>query len=81
MGFPAPPAAPMTHGSGTLHRVGRSGVSTNPAAVLVRPVSSLWRLRVRISLDLLVTLAVTALAIGLAVAYQLVGRWSRRDGA
>ena len=49
--------------------------------MLVRPIASLWRLRARITLDLLVTLGVTALAIGLAVAYQAVGRWSRRSGA
>jgi hypothetical protein len=61
--------------------VGRSGASSGPAAAIVRPVSGLWRLRARITLDLLVTLSVAALAIGLAVAYQLVGRWARRSGA
>jgi hypothetical protein len=49
--------------------------------VIVGPIAGLWRLRARITLDLLVTLAVTAFAIGLAVAYQVVGRWSRRAGA
>jgi hypothetical protein len=33
------------------------------------------------TLDLLVTLGVTFLAVGLAVGYQLVGRWARRGGA
>jgi hypothetical protein len=60
--------------------VGRSGASS-PSAVIVRPLGSLWRLRARVTLDLLVTLGVTAFAIGLAVAYQLVGRWARRSGA
>ena len=47
----------------------------------MRPLGSLWRLRARVTLDLLVTLAVTLIAIGLAAGYQLVGRWSRRSGA
>lgn len=40
---------------------------------------ALLRLRLRIGLDELVTYGVTALAIGLAVAYQLLGRWLRKD--
>ena len=47
----------------------------------MRPLGGLWRLRARVTLDLLITLAVTILALGLAVGYQLVGRWSRRSGA
>jgi hypothetical protein len=39
----------------------------------------LMRLRVRTTLDTLVTLLVAVLAIGLAVGYQLVGRWARRS--
>jgi len=66
----------------------RSRIARGPAAVvarpigsLFRPIGSLWRLRARVTLDMLVTLGVTAFAIGLAVGYQLVGRWARRSGA
>ena len=59
----------------------RTRIARGPASVVVRPLGSLWRLRARVTLDLLVTLAVTLIAIGLAAGYQLVGRWSRRSGA
>jgi hypothetical protein len=59
----------------------RSRLARGPAAAVIRPLSSLWRLRARITLDLLVTLGVTILAVGLAAGYQLVGRWTRRSGA
>jgi hypothetical protein len=59
----------------------RSRIAKGPTAVVVRPLGSLWRLRARVTLDLLVTLAVTVVAIALALGYQLVGRWARRGGA
>ncbi len=42
------------------------------------PSGMVARMRFRTSLDMLVTLVVTMLAVGLAVGYQLVGRWARR---
>jgi hypothetical protein len=43
------------------------------------PDGTLMRLRLRTTFDNLVTLLVAVLAIGLAVGYQLVGRWARRS--
>ena len=45
------------------------------------PDGTLVRMRFRTTLDTLVTLAVAVLAVGLAVGYQLVGRWARRSGS
>ena len=45
------------------------------------PDGTLARIRLRTTLDVLVTLALAVLAIGLAVGYQLVGRWARRSGS
>jgi hypothetical protein len=56
-------------------------VVVRPIRTLYRPLGSLWRLRARVTLDLLTTLAVTIVAIALAAGYQIVGRWARRSGA
>ncbi len=45
------------------------------------PDASLARMRMRTTLDMVVTLVVTVLAIGLTVGYQVLGRWSRRRGS
>jgi hypothetical protein len=45
------------------------------------PDGMIARMRFRTTLDMLVTLVVTALAVALAVGYQAVGRWARRSGA
>lgn len=39
----------------------------------------LVRMRFRTTLDTLVTLAITALAIVLTLGYQILGRWARRS--
>ncbi len=44
------------------------------------PDGTMVRMRLRSTLDLLLTTGVTILAIGLAVGYQVVGRWARRSG-
>jgi hypothetical protein len=59
----------------------RTRIPRGPASIVVRPLGGLWRLRARVTLDLLVTLGVTLFAIVLAVGYQVMGRWARRSGA
>jgi len=44
------------------------------------PDGTMARMRFRTTLDMLVTLVVTVLAVVLAVGYQVVGRWARRAG-
>ncbi|MEX1345365.1 MAG: hypothetical protein AB1Z63_11890 [Candidatus Limnocylindrales bacterium] len=44
------------------------------------PDGTVLRMRFRSTLDTLVTLVVTLLAVVLAVGYQVVGRWARRAG-
>lgn len=44
------------------------------------PDGMILRMRFRTTLDLLVTAVVTVLAIGLAIGFQVVGRWARRSG-
>jgi hypothetical protein len=43
------------------------------------PDGTLIRVNMRITLDMLVTLAVTVLAIGLTIGYQVLGRRFSRD--
>jgi len=43
------------------------------------PDGTIVRMRMRTTLDMLLTLAITALAVGLIVGYQVVGRWARRS--
>ena len=43
------------------------------------PDGTMVRMRIRTTLDMVLTLAVTALAVGLIVGYQVVGRWARRS--
>jgi len=43
------------------------------------PDGTLIRVNMRITLDMLVTLAVTVLAIGLTIGYQVLGRRASRD--
>jgi hypothetical protein len=43
------------------------------------PDGTLIRVNLRITLDMLVTLAITLLAIGLTIGYQLLGRRVSRD--
>ena len=45
------------------------------------PDTTMARMRFRTTLDVLLTLGVTALAVGLAVGYQVIGRWARRSGS
>ena len=45
------------------------------------PDTTMARMRFRTTLDVLVTLGVTVLAVGLAVGYQVIGRWARRSGS
>jgi hypothetical protein len=59
----------------------RTRIARGPTSIVVRPMGGLWRLRTRMTLDLLVTLGVTLLAVGLAIGYQVLGRWARRIGA
>ena len=44
------------------------------------PDGMILRMRFRTSIDLLVTTAITVLAVVLAVGYQVIGRWARRAG-
>lgn len=44
------------------------------------PDGTMVRMRFRTTLDMLVTLVVAALAVVLAIGYQVVGRWARRAG-
>lgn len=44
------------------------------------PDGTMTRMRARTSLDLIVTVVVTLLAMVLAIGYQVVGRWARRSG-
>ena len=44
------------------------------------PDGQMMHMRLRTTLDLLVTTAITILAVVLAVGYQVVGRWARRSG-
>jgi len=78
---PATGARPSIRAHVTLRAMARSRIARGPASIVVRPLGGLWRLRARVTLDLIVTLAVTILALGFAVGYQLVGRWARRSGA
>ena len=78
---PSSGARPSIRAHVTLSAMARSRIAKGPASAVVRPLGSLWRLRARVTLDLVITLAVTLLALGLAAGYQLVGRWSRRSGA
>lgn len=43
------------------------------------PDGTMTRMRARMSLDLIVTIAATLLAMVLAIGYQLVGRWAKRS--
>lgn len=43
------------------------------------PDGNLVRLRLRTTLDMVITLVVTLLAVVLTVGYQVIGRWSRRQ--
>jgi hypothetical protein len=45
------------------------------------PNTTMARMRLRTTLDVLLTLGVTLLAVGLAVGYQVIGRWARRSGS
>ena len=44
------------------------------------PDATLVRMRFRATLDMLLTLAVTVLAVALAIGYQVLGRIGRRQG-
>jgi transcriptional regulator GlxA family with amidase domain len=44
------------------------------------PDGMILRMRFRTTLDMLVTTAITVLAVVLAVGYQVIGRWARRAG-
>jgi hypothetical protein len=43
------------------------------------PDGTMAKMRVRTTLDMLLTLAVTVLAVALTVGYQVFGRWARRQ--
>jgi hypothetical protein len=43
------------------------------------PDGTIVRMRVRTTVDMVLTLAITVLAVGLTVGYQVVGRWVRRS--
>jgi hypothetical protein len=43
------------------------------------PDGTMAKMRVRTTLDMLLTLAVTLLAVALTVGYQVFGRWARRQ--
>jgi hypothetical protein len=43
------------------------------------PDGTMVRIRFRTTLDMLLTMAITVLAVGLAVGYQVFGRWARRS--
>ena len=44
------------------------------------PDGMILRMRFRTTLDMVVTTAITLLAVLLAVGYQVIGRWARRAG-
>ena len=56
------------------------GTLVSAIADAMTPDGTLTRMRFRTTLDLLITLVVTALAVVLAVGYQVFGRWARRSG-
>ncbi len=56
------------------------GTIISAIADSMTPDGTLVRMRFRTSLDMLVTLAVTILALALTVGYQVFGRWARRSG-
>jgi hypothetical protein len=45
----------------------------------IAPDGTMAKMRVRTTLDMLLTLAVTLLAVALTVGYQVFGRWARRQ--
>ena len=45
------------------------------------PDTTITRMRFRTTLDVLVTLVATVLAVGLAVGYQVIRHWARRSGS
>ena len=64
------------------HTRGMSALRTVFSALAdsMTPDGTMTRMRLRTSIDMLVTLVVTVLAVVLAVGYQLIGRWARRAG-
>lgn len=44
------------------------------------PDATTTRLRFRATLDIILTAAITVLAVALALGYQVIGRWARRAG-
>lgn len=62
------------------HTQGMSPVKHVAGAIAesMTPDATLLRVRFRISLDMLLTLALTIIAIGLAIGYQVMGRWGAR---
>jgi len=56
------------------------GTIISAIANSMTPDGTLARIRFRTTLDMLVTLVVTVLAVALTVGYQVFGRWARRSG-
>jgi hypothetical protein len=59
-----------------------TALRTIVSAVLeaMAPDGTMTRMRFRTSLDMLLTLGITVLAMVLALGYQVVGRWARHAG-